>query len=93
MAGFDYSLNTFLIANVSQNDTISVKDLASVVMKNYGIDKPIKWLGANANWFGDNPKMEASNIKLKELGWKLKYDSCEEAISASVLENKMNQRI
>ena len=93
LAGFDYSLNTFLIANVSQNDTISVKDLASVVMKNYGIDKPIKWLGANANWFGDNPKMEASNIKLKELGWKLKYDSCEEAISASVLENKMNQRI
>lgn len=93
LSGFDYSAGDFLITNVSQNDTISVKDLASVVMNNLGIEKPIKWLGKNANWFGDNPKMEACNKKLKSLGWILKYPTSSEAIAASVIENRINQSI
>jgi UDP-glucose 4-epimerase len=93
LAGFDYHIGDFLVANVSQNNTISVKDIASIVIENYGINKPVKWLGANANWFGDNPRMEACNKKLKSLGWALKYPTCEEAITASVIENRINQSI
>ena len=93
LAGFDYSSNTFFTANISQIDTISVKDIARVVMENYGIQKPVKWLGASANWFGDNPRMEASNLKMKDVGWKMKYDTSELAIATATLENKMNQRV
>jgi len=64
--------------NVVPDNEISVVEVAEAVMSSLNIYKPLNWLGANANWKGDNPKLSASNSRLKTLGWKPKHwDSME----------------
>lgn len=82
----------FFTANVCQSDEISVAEFALVVMKTLGIYKPIKWLGAGANWKNDNPILAGTSDKLWYLGWKPKYPTSklaiEQAVKDIIKENK-----
>jgi nucleoside-diphosphate-sugar epimerase len=42
------------ICNIAAPDSIDVEDVANTVMDEYGIRKPIKFLGNEANWNGDD---------------------------------------
>lgn len=55
------------VVNIVPDDSISILALANCVMEATGIYKPIKWLGKNSIWFGDNPKVLVSNNKMKNL--------------------------
>lgn len=41
------------ICNISPNDNISVKEVAETIMEELSIKKPIKWLGEETTWPGD----------------------------------------
>ena len=70
--------------NVAPDDSINIAGVAKAVMKGCGIEKPIKWLGEGANWKGDNRIISVSNMKLKNIGWKLKYPKSTDAIEDAV---------
>lgn len=72
--------------NVSTDNSISVEEVAVATMQAIGIDKPIKWLGQEANWPGDNRMVSVSNIKLKKLGWKPRFSLSTEAVRNAVRE-------
>jgi UDP-glucose 4-epimerase len=72
--------------NVATPDPWSVKGVAELVMDATGIRKPINWLGADANWAGDNKCVNVSNLKLENLGWCPKYRSSEASLIQAVKE-------
>lgn len=72
--------------NVCPDNEITVERVAKAVMQGTGIHKDIKWLGESANWKGDNRFIKASNEKLKNIGWELRYPDSSDAI-VSVVEN------
>ena len=55
--------------NVVPDNSINIEEVADAVMTALNINKPIKWLGEEANWKGDNKLIRAENEKLKSLGW------------------------
>lgn len=65
------------IFNVTNNDPISVKEVASIIMDKLNIHKEISWL--NQNWVGDNNYLSANNSKIKNY-IKREYKSSKEAI-------------
>lgn len=75
--------NTF---NVCNKDYASVLDIAHAVMRAIGIEKQIKWLGASANWKGDNKVLRASIDAMCMAGWMPKKTSIQ-AIEAAVFGN------
>lgn len=84
LAGFDFTSNELLTANVCSANEISVEKVADCVMKASGFNKPIRWLGSESTWKGDNKFLAAHSDKLEYLGWKRKYDTSEEAITQGV---------
>lgn len=72
--------------NVCPDNEITVEEVAKAVMVGTGINKEIKWMGESANWKGDNRFIKASNQKLKDIGWELKYPDSKDTI-VSVVEN------
>ncbi len=79
-----YPKSDLLVANVSSENEITSLQVAEQVMKATGIVKPIKFLGAAANWKGDNKYLGAHSDKLKYLGWKPKFLTSEEAVFQGV---------
>jgi nucleoside-diphosphate-sugar epimerase len=57
------------VYNVSPSDTLSVQEVAKLVQKVLGSEKPIGWCGPSSNWKGDNPYVAVCNSKLKACGW------------------------
>ena len=53
-------------------------------MSELNIHKPIKWLGEQANWKGDNPFVSLTNYKIQNLGFQFTLDSSEKAIKQVV---------
>jgi len=61
--------------NVVPDDQISIEEVAKAVMIGLNNHKRIEWLGDSSNWQGDNKMISVSNKKIKDLGWKPKYNS------------------
>ena len=67
--------------NLGSNDTCSVRNIAAIVVKETGCDgASIEYTGGDRGWAGDIPKAMLSINRLKELGFKVNYDS-EEAVA------------
>lgn len=75
-----------LLFNFCPRKPISVDGVADIVLEELGLTKEKVWLGANANWKGDNPILIAnSNAGFK---WGLVCDTTsEEALRRAVKEN------
>jgi len=48
------SKELYFVTHISTQDNITVLQVAKLAMDVLGIYKPIKWLGKEANWFGDD---------------------------------------
>ena len=66
--------------NVVPDNSISIEEVAEAVMKGLNIYKPIKWLGEESNWKGDNKLIQVTNKKLKLLGWNPKFPDSKDVI-------------
>jgi len=73
--------------NVCSDNELSVEGVAYSVMSACDIQKPIRWLGSDSVWKGDNNIIRASNNKIKSIGWNPKYPFAEDAIEAAVKES------
>ena len=76
------------IFNVVPDDSISVEEVAEAAMSALEIEKPIKWLGEDANWKGDNRIIRTNNSLLKEAGWNLKFAKSKDVIFDIVSRSK-----
>lgn len=74
------------IYNIATEDILFISDLADIAMKATGIKKPIKWLGAGANWSGDNRYVRVDSHKAHLQGWEPKYKTSAEVVFAAVKE-------
>ena len=70
--------------NISSNDSISVKQVACIVMEELGIAKPIAWLGDSANWKGDNPLVRVCPDLAVVNGWNPSCPSASKAVRQAV---------
>ena len=66
--------------NVVPDNSINIEEVAEAVMEGLNIHKPIKWLGEESNWKGDNKVIQVTNKKLKSLGWNPKFSDSKDAI-------------
>ena len=66
----------------------SVEEVAEAVMSALEIEKPIKWLGDDANWKGDNKLIRTNNSLLKAEGWNLKFAKSKDVIFDIVSRSK-----
>lgn len=70
--------------NLANDETIKVKDLASIVVDEMGLkDVKFKFTGGDRGWVGDVPITILSFKKAKKLGWSTKI-SLEQAIRRTV---------
>ena len=74
--------------NVVPDDSITVEEVAEAAMSALEIQKPIKWLGEEANWKGDNRIIRASNTLLKSAGWNPKFPKSKDVIFDVVKRSK-----
>ena len=74
----DANINLY---NLGSNDTCSVRNIAAIVIRETGCDgASIEYTGGDRGWAGDIPKAMLAINRLKELGFKVNYDS-EEAVA------------
>ena len=74
----DENINLY---NLGSNDTCSVRNIAAIVIRETGCDgASIEYTGGDRGWAGDIPKAMLAINRLKELGFKVNYDS-EEAVA------------
>lgn len=73
--------------NVSTYDTLTVSEVADLVLKEVGAEKTKKWLGQDSIWVGDNTEFSMSNKKLLRTGFELKYKNSKEAVIQAIKEN------
>lgn len=66
--------------NVCPNDNLSIKEVAEAVMDGLNIHKPMKWLGKEYTWPGDNKILSCGNDNFGILQYKMKYPTSREAI-------------
>ena len=67
--------------NLGSNDTCSVRNIAAIVVREAGCEGAnIEYTGGDRGWAGDIPKAMLAINRLKELGFKVNYDS-EEAVA------------
>lgn len=68
------------VVNVSGEGSLSVKEVAELVMGRVGVVKPVVWLGEGANWPGDDPVVRLNTTRAGLLGWEPKYGTSGEAV-------------
>ena len=68
----DEKVNIF---NIGSEDTISVTEIARIVSEKMNLNPEFKFTGGERGWKGDVPKMLLSIDKIKNLGWRPKYNS------------------
>ena len=74
----DENINLY---NLGSNDTCSVRNIAAIVIRETGCDgASIEYTGGDRGWAGDIPKAMLAINRLKELGFKVNYDS-EDAVA------------
>lgn len=72
--------------NIAPNDSISVESLAMHMMAAVGIHKPIRWMGWDANWEGDNRHVRVSDRLLQAFGFRLRYPTSADAVTKASKE-------
>lgn len=85
ISGLNYHQDKLLIANVAQEDEITIEELANIVIETIKIKKEIKWLGASANWSNDNLYLGGHSDVLPYFGWKKKFATSKEVIKQACL--------
>jgi len=86
LAGVDRAIGQQDVFNVGSDDSILVKDLADIVVREMGLrDVAYHWTGgvAGGGWKGDVKRMVLDTAKLKATGWRAKMTSAE-AVSQAV---------
>ena len=95
----DKTASIFDIYNVTNDDQISVRDIAGLCLKILNLNKlqvRLNFGSGDRGWAGDVPIVILDSNKLKELGWKYKWNSIQsmelalESISQD-LKSKKNQ--
>jgi UDP-glucose 4-epimerase len=74
------------VLNICSRWSITVDEIADIVMEELGISKEKIWAGAGANWKGDNPHLAANPDRATHFGWDRELDSVE-AMRKAVREN------
>jgi UDP-glucose 4-epimerase len=80
------------VYNVASEDTISVKEIADIVISsvNKKSNKVLyNYAGGKRGWKGDVPTVRLNLKKIKSMGWKPRYNSSE-AVKKSVREMLRN---
>lgn len=72
--------------NVSPNDELSALDIAELVMGITGIVKPIKFLGEQSTWAGDNNLLQIDGNNLLQLGLRKSYPTSTIALASAIRE-------
>jgi len=67
------------IFNIGTSDMISVRRIAEIVCTEMHVSPRFKFTGGRRGWVGDVPVMLLDATKLRNLGWKQRYNS-EEAV-------------
>lgn len=70
--------------NVANNGGLSVEEVSQLVMDTIRIYKPIRWLGPEANWTGDNSMVRVDSELAQMLGWNPCFNTCKSAVVQSV---------
>ncbi len=58
-----------LLYNIGNNDSIKVKEIAKIFLKEHNSNKTITYTGGKGGWKGDIHKMRLDIKKIKKLGW------------------------
>jgi len=69
--------------NLSTDDSISVKDIAAIVISKMSLETKIVYGNTDYGWKGDVPKISLTSEKIKSLGWVPRYNS-KEAMKISI---------
>lgn len=77
-------MEEYQVFNVSPWDSINVAAVADIAMQVTGINKPVKWLGQQSLWPGDNPLVRIDPTKLDNTSWEPTYEVSEHAVRAAV---------
>lgn len=84
------------IFNIGCGDNITIADVAKILVAEMGLNSTkFIFTGGIRGWPGDVPLMFLSNRKLKEMGWRSKYDSedsVRKGIRDLIQENKKFQK-
>ena len=73
----------FEIFNISNDDRLTVKQILYLVIRHMKIKKPKVIFGKSSRgWTGDVPFVKLSNKKLKNLGWKFRFNSKQAIINS-----------
>lgn len=83
LAGFSRTTGSL---NIGPQDAITVATLAHLAMDTLGVEKPLRWLGEEANWQGDNPVVRVANDRLVSMGWQPAYPTSKQAVVAAFKE-------
>jgi len=76
----DDQINIF---NVGNNDRITVKEIAEIVVNQSNIDTKITYTGGNKGWIGDVPEFDYSLDKVYKIGWKSSLSSKDAVIKSA----------
>jgi UDP-glucose 4-epimerase len=68
-------VNSFEIFNLGSEDWISVKEISEIICKELNLTPRLKFGSNNRGWKGDVPLMLLDISKIKQLGWKPKFNS------------------
>ena len=63
------------VYNLSSWDTITIKEIAKILINRHSPYTKIRFTGTERGWKGDVIKMCLDTKKLNDLGWKAKYNS------------------
>ena len=75
------------IINIGPNDDgITVKEIAELTVKEYGMKSRIIYGESTRGWKGDIPKFNYDISKLESIGWIPIYNSSSEAILKAIKE-------
>lgn len=74
------------VFNVSDDEILTVADVARIAMAVTGIYKPVRWLGWEQNFPGDNRYVSVPSEKIRRAGWKPIYLSSGDAVAQAIKE-------
>lgn len=72
-----YKKNYNKIFNISNNDSIKVKDSVNIIINYLNLSPKLNYQKKDKGWIGDNKYVVLNNDKLKKLGWSPKYNSAQ----------------
>jgi UDP-glucose 4-epimerase len=85
-AALDGWYNRHRALNLSNEDIISVADVAVLAKEILGINKMIEWSGTAGTWKGDNPVVSVPAWRARLIGWKQRFTSSRDAVAQAIKE-------